>query len=311
MNKFNRILTYVSVVLFAACETEYFPSTDIYEKQLTVESYLELSNETVPPFCILTSSIPYTSGLDTGVINNIYVRGAQVSVEYNNQKVILQEFCLSQLQEPFRSELIRQFGFDPDSVQTDFCAYLDIAREIVLQPGDFYTLEIVFNGDTTRSIAQMPLYNNIDSFWFEKPPGRNNNDTFAQLYCIISDNPLVADYYRYYTAGQGERLIPDLNSVTDDVFFDGKSFEFSLFKARGLDEEFDDNTGLFRRGDTIRVKWCNIPKEHFQFWNSLEASRTRQGPFSSYVRIEGNIPGALGIFGTQHCRTYTLIVPKE
>ncbi|MBK9107871.1 MAG: DUF4249 family protein [Saprospiraceae bacterium] len=151
----------------------------------------------------------------------------------------------------------------------------------------------------------------MDSFWFEKPPGRNNNDTFAQLFCIIADNPLSTDFYRYFTAGQGERLIPDLNSVTDDVFFDGKRFEFPLFKAQSLDEDFGDNSGLFKRGDTIQIKWCNITGDHFQFWNSLEASRTRQGPFSSYIRIEGNVPNALGIFGTQHCRNYTLLVPKQ
>lgn len=294
-----------------SCEDEYFPSTDIYEKQLVVESYLELSNDAIPPYCVLTYSLPFNNDLGTDVINNIYVRGAQVAVIQGTDKVSLQEFCLKDIQEPFRSELIRQFGFNPDSVLTDFCAYIDIAREIQLQEGRQYKLEIIINGDTTIAFAEMPFYNTIDSFWFEKPPGRNNNDTFAQLYCIISDNPLATDFYRYFTAGQGERLIPNLNSVTDDVFFDGKRFEFPLSKALSLDEDFGDNSGLFRRGDTIQIKWCNIPADHFQFWNSLEASRTRQGPFSSYIRIEGNIPNALGIFGAQHCRNYTLLVPKQ
>lgn len=297
-------------LLFGSCEEEYFPPTDIYKKQLVVEAVVELGNAAIPPYCILTNSFPYDTSLGSSLINDLFVRNASVYLHGPNGRVRLQEFCLNDLQEPFRSELIKQFGYDPDSVVTDFCAYIDVARELSLVPNATYQLEIKTEQDSFLAIDLMPVYSPIDSFWFEKPPGRNNNDTFAQLHCIIRDNPLAADYYRYFTAGQNERLIPNVNSVTDDVFFDGKTFEFSLSKALSPDDEFDDNSGLFRRGDTIQIKWCNLPKNHYEFWNALEAGRTRQGPFSAYVRIPGNIPQALGIFGLQHCKTYTLVVPK-
>lgn len=311
INNSIRLLIIFNVFLLCACEEEYFPSGDIYEKQLVVEAIVELGNETVPPYCILTRSFPYDTSLSANLINGLYVREASVYLVSSKKRVKLQEFCLNDLQEPFRSELIKQFGYDPDSVKTDFCAFLDVGREMELLPKETYQLEVSTQGDTFISSGIMPEFSPIDSFWFVKPPGRNNNDTFAQLKCIIRDNPLINDYYRYFTAGQDEQLIPNINSVTDDVFFNGKTFEFSLSKALSPDDDFDDNAGLFRRGDTITVKWCNIPKDHFEFWNALEAGRTRQGPFSAYVRIPGNVSRALGLFGLQHCTTYHMVVPKN
>lgn len=301
------------IILFGlvSCEEAYLPSPDVYQKQLVIESIVELSNESLPAYCILSSSFAFDTLLDQSFVDKLYVKDATVHIIQNGIPYNLQQFCLNDLQEPFRSDLIRELGFDPDSIKTNFCVYIDIAREIKPQAGDEFVLQVIQSTDTFISKSLMPQFNAIDSFWFEKPPGRNQNDSFAQLYCIISDNPLQSDFYRYFTAGSEERLIPNLNSVTDDVFFDGKSFKFSLSKAIGPDDDFgDDNSGLYRRGDSVIIKWCTISNEQYDFWNSLEASRTRQGPFSSYIRIQGNVPGALGLFGTQNCTYYSLLVPK-
>ena len=120
-------------------------------------------------------------------------------------------------------------------------------------------MRVITQSDTFFSQTQIPDLIPIDSFWFEKPPGKNSNDTFAQMFCIISDLQGQSDYYRYLTAGKEEQLTAGIASVTDDVFFDGQKFKFTLSKAQGADESFGDNTGLFKRGDTVQIKWCNIP----------------------------------------------------
>ncbi len=307
----NWFCLFLIASFFFACEKEYLPSSEVYKKQVVVESVLELGNGAMPAYCILTYSFAFNNSFDTGFINNLYVKNAQVVISKAGEKYELTEFCLNDLQEPFRSQILEQLGFNPDSVVTNFCVYVDASNQIKPQPGDQFDLQVITGGDTLNSTTSVPGYNSIDSFWFEKPAGRNNNDTFAQLYCIISDNPLTRDFYRYFTAGQGERLIPNIGSVTDDVFFDGQSFKFPLNKAVGLDDDFGaENSGYFRRGDTVTIKWCTLPYSHYQFWNSLEAGRTRQGPFAPYVRTESNINNGLGIFGAQNCRYYTLVVPK-
>ncbi len=298
-------------LLFIACEEEYNPSEQVYDKQIVIESYIEKSEAGLPVYAIVSYSLPFYSSFNVDVINKSFVKDADVSVWDGFSRVQLSQLCLNDLQEPIRSRLIEDFGYSPDSFKTDLCIYIDIAGSIQIKEGANYELRVITNGDTIYSQTTIPDLIPIDSFWFTKPPGKNVNDTFAQMYCIISDIPGQKDFYRYFSAGQNERLIANVTSVTDDVFFDGQKFKFTLSEAIGQDEDFNDNSGLFRRGDSVQIKWCNIPASHFEFWNTLETSATRQGPFASYVRIKGNINGGLGIFGGQNCKYYSIYVPKN
>ncbi|MBK9221720.1 MAG: DUF4249 domain-containing protein [Saprospiraceae bacterium] len=296
--------------LLTSCEEEFLPGDTIYEKQLVIECYLEKSSNNIPVYAIISYSLPFYSSFGIDVVNNSFVRSADVSIYDGVSRYTLQELCLSSLQEPLRTEVIKQFGFNPDSIKTDICIYVDLSGQIKPKEDVNYELRVITQSDTFFSQTQIPDLIPIDSFWFEKPPGKNSNDTFAQMFCIISDLQGQSDYYRYLTAGKEEQLTAGIASVTDDVFFDGQKFKFTLSKAQGADESFGDNTGLFKRGDTVQIKWCNIPESHFSFWSTLETSRTRQGPFSSYVRINGNIQNGLGIFGGQNCAYYKIVVPK-
>jgi hypothetical protein len=97
--------------------------------------------------------------------------------------------------------------------------------------------------------------------------------------------------------------------VTEDVFFNGKTFEFQLLKAENINEDLDPETfGLYTIGDSIGIKWCNIDKDHFEFWNTLEFSNANQGPFAGYTRIDSNIEGGLGIWGGYSVSFYRLLV---
>ncbi len=301
----------ISLACFlSACEEEYIPSDVIYEKQFVIESYIESSSANLPVYAIMTYSLPFYSSLGIDVINNSFVRNADVRIHDGLNEFPLQELCLNDLAEPFRSEVIKNLGYQPDSIKTNICVYVDIAGAIKPEVNKEYSIRVIKDLDTMTAKAVIPGPATIDSIWFVDPPGRNDNDTFAQLFCFIEDPPGKKDYYRYFTAGQNERLIAGVNSVTDDVFFEGQKFKFTLSKALSPDEKFGDNTGLFRRGDTVQIKWCTISESHYNFWNTLETSRTRQGPFASYVRINGNIEKGLGIFGTQNCQYYTVVVPR-
>lgn len=304
------IYFFLLTFFFSSCEEEYVPSDVIYEKQYVIESYIELSNADIPVYALVTYSLPFYSSLGIDVINNSFIRSAIVTVSDGSTDYPLQELCLNDLSEPFRSEVIKNLGYEPDSIRTNICIYADIGRAIKPEVNKEYRIQVVISKDTISGKTIIPGPAKIDSFWFVEPPGKNKNDTFAQMLCIIEDPPGVKDFYRYFTAGQNERLIANVNSVTDDTFFEGQKFKFPLSKALGPDEKFGDNTGYFRRGDTVQIKWCTLSESHFNFWNTLETSRTRQGPFASYVRINGNIEKGLGIFGAQNCQYYTLVVPR-
>ncbi|MCC6815450.1 MAG: DUF4249 domain-containing protein [Saprospiraceae bacterium] len=307
--KLQFVFYIISFLFFGliSCEEEVVHDNSNFTPQYVIESYIEKSGNAFPPYLLLTKSIGFYSKIDLSVLNNLFVSGAKVSILLGNNKYELDEVCLSQLPSEIRKEILINIGLNPDSVSIDFCAYIDVNRRLPIQLNTRYELEIVINTDTIKSYTTIPDFNPIDTFWFADVPGLVN-DSFAQLFGRIKDLPTQVDYYRYFTAGQGESIIPDIVSVFDDFFFNGQNFKFTIPKARAPGEEFTDISGYFRRGDTIKIKWCNIDKAHYDFWNTLEVSRTRQGPFSNYIRIKGNIVNGLGIFGGQQCETYTLVV---
>ena len=117
------------------------------------------------------------------------------------------------------------------------------------------------------------------------------------------------DYYRYFTATNERALSAPFNSIIDDGFFNGLSFEFPLPESEAPSQDFDfDTFGFYNIGDEVQIKWCTVDEAHFNFWNTLEFNRQNQGPFSSYTLIATNIEGGIGIWGGYSVSFYNLVV---
>ena len=124
-------------------------------------------------------------------------------------------------------------------------------------------------------------------------------------------DPLGANYYRYFTSVNGSGYVAGSNSVADDAFFDGQLAKFNLFKSERRGVAFNDNYGLFRRGDTVSIKLCTIDSLHFSFWQTLEFNANNGGPFSSYTKVSHNIKGGIGLWGGMAATYYDAVVPKQ
>ena len=70
--------------------------------------------------------------------------------------------------------------------------------------------------------------------------------------------------------------------------------------------------GYALRGDTVTLKYCNIDKTTFTFWNTWEyAFQTYANPFASPVTVIGNVSnGALGAFCGYATAYKTIIIPE-
>ena len=124
----------------------------------------------------------------------------------------------------------------------------------------------------------------------------------------ISD-PVGADFYRVKIGVNGSPYLADFSSVTDDVAFDGLTFDFPIFAPLIDADEYDPETaGLFTVGDTVVVEWQLLDREHYEFWNTLEFAQSNQGPFSSYSRAATNINGAIGVWGGSVRKLYEKII---
>jgi hypothetical protein len=299
------------LLMITSCETDYIPSTNLSDQVIVVEGYIESGAESNPTYVILTKSIPFVSTIDPSNFAELFIKGASVSVNDGDKDVTLNELCISQLPEEFKKEVYRFLGFNPDSSSVDVCIYVDLLDQLKRESGRTYKLNVKVDDLVITSTTSIPEYVPLFNFRWAVPPGKLN-DTLAQLNVTIDDPKNQKNYYRYFTASNGNILISPFTSVIDDALFNGDKFEFPLSKADRRGAEFDpDSFGLFKRGDTIQVKWCTIDKPHFDFWQTRDFNANSGGPFSSYTRISTNIIGGQGIWGGYAVDTYEMIVPPK
>lgn len=305
------LLFFAGLVVVSGCEEPFIPETDEADQEYVVEGYIEYGENSNPTFVMVTKSLPFIGVIDEEKLSSIFVRGAIVTVMYDEEEVKLTELCIDQLPEEIRAEAISILGFDPDSVSINICAYVDITNAIDRQSGKSYDLNIKIGETILSGSTSIPEFVPLYGFRWDEPPGEPN-DSLAILYARVDDPGGVANYYRYLTGKKGDPLQSPFASVTNDVFFDGQSFEFILNKAEPRGSDLDPETfGLYTRGDSLVIKWATLDKEHFDFWSTLEFSANRNGPFASYTRVNSNIEGGLGIWGGYAVGYYYLEVPDK
>ena len=311
-NIFSIVSLFVLLQLWS-CEDPYTPSTSTAQQEIVVEGYVEAGEGSLPVIVLVTRSIPFISTIGSDVFSDIFVRDAVVEVFDGTNTVSLTQLCLSDIPEDLRDQAAALLGLNPDSLSIDICVYADIADQIDRKPGGQYDLTVRVEDKTLTATTTIPQIVELTDFDFRVPPGIPI-DTMAELWASISDPGGIPNYYRYFTAtNRDPQLIPPFGSVFDDGFFDGmQNLPIPFPKAQRRGQDFDPDTfGLYDRGDTIRIKFCNIDFEHYDFWRTRDFAANSGGPFSSYTRISSNIKGGLGIWGGYAVANYTLYVPPR
>ena len=318
MHKYLLFLIPFSILLFS-CEEEYIPQ-DVFDKpEISVEGYIEYGDSALPPYVILTKSFPYSSTLSPEALNELFIHDAIVKISDGTVEVQLTEICLNDVLS-FDSTLAQMIatsiglgGIDLGTL--NYCVYVDIGRflgssNLVPEIGKAYYLTVIKGADTVTATTTIPPLIPLDSVFYVNHPDFPVNDSLVEMRAKLSDFPNRADFYRIFTKRNSEPLFALLGgSVTDDKIFDGRQFEFPIQRGQPQTADFDVNSfGYFWRGDTVTIRSANIDFEHFRFWQTLEYNVGTQGPFTTYVRIESNIKGGLGIWGGLSFGDYTLIV---
>jgi hypothetical protein len=310
LNPFLIVILFLTALVMG-CEKEFTPIVD-NEEDIVVEGYIEAGRNAAPTTVILTRSVPFFKEFKG--FGNAFVKGAEVWVSSGKDSVRLTQFCWADLDPATRKQAAQAFNINLDSVTKDFnfCVYIDLQSKLKTEANKTYNLRIkTQEGKVITAQTTIPRTVKLDLAEFIKPPGTNQNDTMAQMRATLID-PKGADFYRYFTEVNNGGYIAGRNSVTDDAFFDGISTKFNLLKAEPRGSGTPNETfGLFKRGDTISIKFCAIDKTHFEFWSTLEANANSGGPFSTYTKVKFNINGGLGIWGGYSASYLDTIVPKK
>lgn len=312
MKQVSAILTaylgILSLLLFTGCEQPFLPETDDAFPDLVVEGYIEAGPDARPPYVILTRTQPFYGVFDSESLSGLFVHDARVEVKSQNATFVLQEVCLTDLNPDITQLLLSQFGIAEDSIAVDFCIYTDLSLALKGEIGLTYDLFIEAEGRVLSARTIIPEHVPIDSFRFVSPSA-SAPDSLKELRGWLTDPAGQPNYYRFMTRVGKAPWYPGLNSVVNDRFFDGGSFEFPIPKGEPIGADIDPATfGLFTLKDTLEVRWLSIDEQQYDFWNTLEFNTINQGPFSSYTRIDGNIEGGLGVWGGLSVSSYQLIV---
>jgi len=302
------LIVLISAVLYFSCETQYIPEVNNEPPEIVVEGFFEAGDRPSSPVVILTYSTPFFSEINVNDFDDLFVHDAIMTVSNGTESAILEEICLQDLPPEIIDELAPEFGFDPDSLEINFCVYIDLTQTIIGESGKTYDLTIDVDNKTLKASTTIPEHIPLEDLAFFNVPGIPN-DTLRELRGFLRDRPGEANYYRYFTETNDDGLIAPFQSVYDDIFFDGDYFQFPIPKAEPDIAEFNIETyGYYVVGDTMTIKQCSIDEAHYRFWSTLEFNAANQGPFSAYTRVESNIEGGLGVWGAYNASYHELVV---
>lgn len=302
------VLYFFILLFFASCEEPYTPPFSGEPPEIVVEGYIEAGDRPTPPYVLLTYTQPFYSSFSADDLSGLFVHDAEVVVRDGEKEAVLEEVCLEDLTAAERVLFEQFLGFTLDTFTVNVCVYLDKSLSLIGEPNKTYSLEVRVGERLVTAETRIPSLVPLDSLKFVRP-SQDAPEELRELRVFLTDPGDEENFYRYLTRVNGGQFIPGFNSVLEDVFFNGESFEFPMPKGEPRNETIDPQRfGFYTDGDTTTLKWCAIDQAQYNFWNTLEFNEVNQGPFSSFTRIESNVSGGLGIWGGIAAKYYTLNV---
>lgn len=299
MMKYYLVAAALFLVLLS-CEKEINVNIKQQAPKLVVDASIE---DNGVPFVALSSSLNYFNTISPEELGNSFVHDAVVTVNNGSQTVTLKEYSITD------TSGFTVFYYSVDSS--------DFSQIMVGELDKQYTLNITTKeGESYSAVTTIPkLTKTVDSlFW--KPVPFVEDTTLCALMLTVKDPPGLGNYVRYFTKVNDGRFLPGLNSVFDDQVVDGITvtlqFDAGWDKNSIEDPIQNEGYGFVNRGDTVTLKYCNIDRATYLFWNTWEFAWQSVGnPFSTPGKVLGNINnGALGAFSGYAVQYKTLIIPK-
>lgn len=294
---FSALLTFC-LLFFASCEKNIQLNVNAQTPKLVVDASIE-NNQ--PPYVVLSHSLNYFSSISPDELQNSFVRNAIITV--SNGAI---------------TDTLKEYEYKDTSGYTLYYYTIDFSS---LRPhviGAFntaYNMKIIADGEEYETQTLIPdNAKRCDSLWWQ-PAQKTDDTSLCVMMGAFYDPPGLGNYGRYFTKRNSENFLPGLTSVFDDQVVDGKTFslQFDLgWNKNNIEKPNGDDYGFARRGDTITLKYCNINKAAYDFWNTWEFAWQAYGnPFSSPVKVLGNVSNnALGAFSGYAVAYKTIIIPK-
>jgi len=273
-------LVLLSAFLFS-CEKNINFDLDNAKDVLVVDAEIESGK---PPVVFLTRSTSFFSQIDPSILSTLFVRNAEVYMSNGSLTHRMKEYAF-----PLAPGYTAYYyGIDSASLATSFLGELNTS----------YSLRILADGMEYTANTTIPAQTEVpDSFYFKPAP--LNPDTNKRVMFVRLNDPVgMGNYSRYFTRINSGNFLPGENSVFTDEVIDGTSFEIQLPPGINRNDPPERDENFFRKGDTVTLKFCNIDRATYLFWNTWEfAYQSIGNPFAQPNKVIGNVSnGALGAF---------------
>ena len=271
----------LAVIFLAACEKDVTLKLDDAASLLVIDGQIE---DGQPPIVVLTKSLGYFSKIDAQTLSGTFVRNAEVFISNGTTTHKLKEYATALAP-----------GFTGYFYSNDA---LNAGTAFLGQLNKTYTLRVVSEGKEYTSTTRIPTNAiTLDSI-FTRPAPLNPDTSKRTLQLRSTDPAGLGNFGRYFTKKNSGPFLPGENSVFDDQVIDGSTFTVQLPQGIDRNNPPKADSNFFRRGDTITLKYCNIPQSAYVFWSTWEFAFQGIGnPFAQPNKVLGNISnGALGAF---------------
>ena len=277
-----------------ACSKEVKIDMPAYEEQFVIDGSIETGT---PAIIFLSNTRDIYSPTDINSYLSGFISGATVIVSNGTITDTLTEICTDNLPAGFESIAEEFFGLPIDQlVNLHLCAY--VSTGLVGEVGKTYTLKVINNDKTYTSSTKIENPSALDNLYWKE---QVNLPGYGFSWAKITDSPVMGDAYRWEVKNSGDLFYSKpFQSFTDDRFFNGLTFEFSVenpmsFRDSTIEDQY---RGYYKLGDTIVVKFSKLGKKEFQFFKKKYNQIYSGGnPFATPTNIPTNIEGgALGIW---------------
>ena len=270
-----------AIMLFSSCEKNIDIELKNADPALVVDAQIENGKT---PTVVLTTSFNYFSEINPAILAASFVHDADIYISNGTLNHKLKEYTL-----PLGGGYTAYYySIDSSNLSTAFI-------------GEFnkqYNMHINSKGMNydAKTTIQL-LTKHPDSVWF-KPAPLNPDSNKRVMMVRTTDPPGLGNYIRYFTRKNNEMFLPGQNSVFDDSFVDGTTYEVQVDPGVDNNSPVGLSGNFFNKGDTVTLKVCDIDKATYTFWSTWEFARQSLGnPFSQPGKVVGNVSnGALGVF---------------
>ena len=296
MTSFFQKIAFLSLLIMGlnSCSKEVKIDIPGFDEQIVIDGSIETGT---PAIIFLSNSKDIYAPTDINSYLSGFISGATVTVSNGTITDTLTEICTDNLPAGFESIASAFFGLPIEQlVNLHLCAY--VSTGIVGEVGKTYTLKVLYNNKTYISSTKIENPTALDNlFWREQA----NLPGYGFSWAKITDSPIMGDAYRWEVKNLGDLFYSKpFQPFTDDRFYNGKTFEFSVENPMSFKDQTIENQykGYYKLGDTIVVKFSKLGKKEYQFFEKKYNQIYSGGnPFATPTNIPTNIEGgALGIW---------------